>query len=638
MTARGNRVAVITNGTAVLGLGNIGPLAGEPVIEGKGCPFKKFAGIDVFDLEIAETDPDKLVETIASLEPTFGGINLEDIKSPECFYIERQLRQRMKIPVFHDDQHGTAIIVAAAVLNGLKVVGKHLAEVRLAGAGAGAAALACLDLLVRLGLPLENITICDVHGVVHSGREVDMDPDKARYARGTAMRTLAQILVGADIFLGLSAAGVLQPQMVATMARDPLILALANPEPEIRPDLAKAVRADAICCTGRADFPNQVNNSLCFPFIFRGALDVAATTINEEMKLAAVHAIAELAQAALSDVTVAAYGEQQVQFGAESLIPRAFDPRLSTKIAPAVARAAMDSGVATLPIEDLTAYEQQLTQFVYQTGMIMRPVFAAAKAAPKRVVYAEGEDERVLRAMQIVVDECLATPVLLGRPAQIAAKIRSLGLRARLERDYQVLDPAEFQPSPSGSSADLELMAGRGAVSEDARSLCCTPTVVGSLLVARGEADAMLCGTAGAYSSHLQYIRRVIGHRSGVETLAAMNVLMLPDRTVFIADTYVNPDPSAEQLANIVLLAAEEVRRFGLVARGPGFALEFRCGRNGLGPQDASGTRVDFEAPSGSRNRRRDARRRGLIAYRAVTGAACIPTQRRSEFADHADA
>ncbi len=541
MTARGNLVAVITNGTAVLGLGNIGALASKPVMEGKACLFKKFAGIDVFDLEIAETDPDKLVDTIARLEPTFGGINLEDIKAPECFYIERQLRSRMSIPVFHDDQHGTAIIVAAAVLNGLKIVGKNIADVKVAGSGAGAAALACLELLVRLGLPLANITICDIDGVVYVGRAVAMDADKARYARATSARTLAEIVAGADIFLGLSAGGVLKPEMVAMMAPRPLILALANPEPEIRPDVARSVRADAICCTGRSDYPNQVNNSLCFPFIFRGALDVGATMINEAMKLAAVHAIAELAQAEPSDVALAAYGEREVQFGAESLIPRAFDPRLIMKIAPAVARAAMASGVATLPIADMSAYEQQLRQFVYQTGMIMQPVFAAAKQRPGRLIYAEGEDERVLRAVQIVVDEQIARPILLGRPQLIIDKARALGLRLRPERDFSV----------TSSEAAAQQSA----------------TLLGAQMLRQGAADALLCGTSGTYAAHLEHIRQAIGPRAGGATLAAMNVLMLPDRTVFICDTHVNPDPTAEQIVDIVHLAVEQVRRFGLVPR-----------------------------------------------------------------------
>lgn len=568
MTSRGNLVAVITNGTAVLGLGNIGPLAGKPVMEGKACLFKKFAGIDVFDIELDENDPDKLVDMIAAMEPTFGGINLEDIKAPECFYIERKLRERMKIPVFHDDQHGTAIIVAAAVLNGLKVVGKDIREVKLAGSGAGAAALACLDLLVTVGMKVENITISDSKGVVYAGRKEDMDPNKARYAQATSARTLGEIVEGADIFLGLSAAGVLKPEMIKGMARDPLILALANPEPEIRPELAKEIRPDAIIATGRSDYPNQVNNVLCFPFIFRGALDVGATTINEEMKAACVHAIAELAHEEQSDIVAAAYGDKPVGFGPEYLIPRPFDPRLIVKIAPAVAKAAMDSGVATMPINDFAGYREQLTQFVYHTGMIMRPVFAAAKQAPKRVVYTEGEDERVLRAVQVILDEGLAKPILIGRPDEIAKKIDALRLRIRLGTDCEVIDASDDCRYHETSRDYFELMERKGVSLEDARvTLRRNATVIGAMMLRRGDADAMLCGTSGSYDFHLRYVSGVIGLRSGVNTLAALNMLMLPERTVFICDTYVNPDPSAQQIADMTLLAAEEVRRFGLVPR-----------------------------------------------------------------------
>jgi malate dehydrogenase (oxaloacetate-decarboxylating)(NADP+) len=568
MTARGNLVAVVTNGTAVLGLGNIGPLAGKPVMEGKGCLFKKFAGIDVFDIEVDENDPDKLVDMIAALEPTFGGINLEDIKAPECFYIERKLRERMKIPVFHDDQHGTAIIVAAAVLNGLKVVGKDIREVRLAGSGAGAAALACLDLLVKVGLRPENITIADSKGVVYAGRKEDMDPNKARYAQATSARTLAEIIEGADIFLGLSAAGVLKPEMLRYMARNPLILALANPEPEIRPEAAKAVRPDAIIATGRSDYPNQVNNVLCFPFIFRGALDVGATTINEEMKAACVYAIAELAHEEQSDIVANAYGNMPLSFGPEYLIPSPFDPRLIVKIAPAVAKAAMESGVATMPIADFAAYKEKLTQFVYHTGMIMRPVFAAAKQEPKRVVYAEGEDTRVLRAVQAVVDEGLARPILVGQPDVIARNIESLGLRIRPGENCEVVDPATDSRYEDFCHSYFSLMERRGASLEDARlTLRRSRTVIGSMLIRRGDADAMLCGTTGSYASHLRNVSDVIGMRDGVATLAAMNLLMLPERTVFVCDTYVNPDPTAQQIAEMTLLAAHEVRRFGLVPR-----------------------------------------------------------------------
>jgi malate dehydrogenase (oxaloacetate-decarboxylating)(NADP+) len=568
MTSRANLVAVITNGTAVLGLGNIGPLAGKPVMEGKGCLFKKFAGIDVFDIELDENDPDKLVDMIAAMEPTFGGINLEDIKAPECFYIERKLRERMNIPVFHDDQHGTAIIVAAAVLNGLKVVGKDIREVKLAGSGAGAAALACLDLLVAVGMKVENITISDSKGVVYAGRKEDMDPNKARYAQATSARRLADIVEGADIFLGLSAAGVLKPEMIKYMARDPLILALANPEPEIRPELAREVRPDAIIATGRSDYPNQVNNVLCFPFIFRGALDVGATTINEEMKAACVHAIAELAHEEQSDVVATAYGDKQVCFGPEYLIPRPFDPRLIVKIAPAVAKAAMESGVATMPITDFAAYREKLTQFVYQTGMIMRPVFSSAKQAEKRVVYAEGEDARVLRAVQVVIDEGLARPILIGQPDAIAANIEALGLRIRPGTDCELVDPATDSRYEDWYRNYYAQMARKGVSLEVARlALRRSRTLIGAMLIQGGDADAMLCGTSGAYESHLQKVSNVIGMREGVTTLAAMNLLMLPERTVFVCDTYVNPDPDAQQLADMTLLAAEEVRRFGLVPR-----------------------------------------------------------------------
>jgi malate dehydrogenase (oxaloacetate-decarboxylating)(NADP+) len=568
MTSRGNLVAVVTNGTAVLGLGSIGPLAGKPVMEGKGCLFKKFAGIDVFDIEINENDPDKLVDMIAALEPTFGGINLEDIKAPECFYIERKLRERMKIPVFHDDQHGTAIIVAAAVLNGLKVVGKDIGKVKLVGSGAGAAMLACLDLLVKVGLPMENIIISDSKGVVYEGRAEDMDPNKARYAKPTSARTLAEIIEGADIFLGLSAAGVLKPEMVKQMARDPLILALANPEPEIRPELAKAVRPDAVIATGRSDYPNQVNNVLCFPFIFRGALDVGATAINEEMKIATVYALAELAQEEQSDIVAAAYGERQVGFGPEYLIPNPFDPRLIVKIAPAVAKAAMDSGVATTPIDDLSAYKAQLTQFVYRTGMIMRPVFSAAKQVRKRIIYAEGEDERVLRAVQVVVDERLAQPILIGQPDVIAKSIEMLGLRIKPGTDFELVNPAGDPRYEELYRDYYSLMERKGISLEDARlALRRSRTLIGSMLMRRGDADAMLCGMSGSYAVHLRYLVDVIGLRAGATTLAAMNTLLLPERTIFVCDTYVNPDPTAEQIADMTLLAAEEVRHFGLIPR-----------------------------------------------------------------------
>jgi malate dehydrogenase (oxaloacetate-decarboxylating)(NADP+) len=568
LTARGNLVAVITNGTAVLGLGNIGPLAAKPVMEGKAVLFKKFAGIDVFDIEINELDPQKLVDIIASLEPTFGGINLEDIKAPECFYVERQLRSRMKIPVFHDDQHGTAIIVGAAIYNGLKVVGKDIREVKLVVSGAGAAALACLDLLEAMGLPRRNIVVTDIIGVVYEGRIEQMDPQKAQYAIPTAARTLGEVIEGADIFLGLSAGGVLKPEMVAKMAERPLILALANPEPEILPDLARAVKPDAVIATGRSDYPNQVNNVLCFPFVFRGALDVGATTINREMELAAVRAIAELAQAEQSDIVALAYGEQDLCFGPEYLIPRPFDPRLIGKIAPAVAKAAMDSGVATRPIADLEAYRERCNQFVYQSGFVMKPVFTAAKAAPRRVVYAEGEEERVLRAVQVVLDEGIAQPILIGRPDVIDQRIDRLGLRLKAGRDFEVVDPGN-DPRYREYWSEYHRLAARGGVTPGIAKteMRRIPTLIGAMLIHMGAADAMLCGLLGNYPRHLTYIDRVIGKAPGVNHYAAMNMLLLPKRTVFICDTYVNFDPSAEMIAETAVLAAEEIRRFGLVPK-----------------------------------------------------------------------
>jgi malate dehydrogenase (oxaloacetate-decarboxylating)(NADP+) len=537
LTARGNLVAVISNGTAVLGLGAIGPLAGKPVMEGKACLFKKFAGIDVFDIEIAETDPDRLVDIIASLEPTFGGINLEDIKAPECFEIERKLRQRMRIPVFHDDQHGTAIIVGAAVLNGLKVVGKRIEEVKLVCSGAGAAALACLDHLVALGLRRESIFVADIAGMVYRGRAELMDPNKARYAQDTNARSLGEIVDGADILLGLSAGGVVSQDMVAKMAPRPLILALANPEPEIRPELARAVRPDCVIATGRSDYPNQVNNVLCFPFIFRGALDVGATAINEPMKLAATRAIAALAEAEGSELVTLAYGTRD-RFGPDYLIPRPFDPRLITTVAPAVAEAAMASGVAARPLADLKAYRDRLARFVYHSGTVMQPVFAAATERLCRIVFAEGEDERVLRAAQVAVDERLARPVLIGRPATIIDRLREFGLRLEIGRD-------------------VEIIAANGR----------HPTRLAAELVGEGAADGLLCGLTGVYAAHLRPIAEAIGRREGVDRFAAMNMLMLPRQTVFICDTYVNFDPSAAALADMTILAAAEVRRFGLVPR-----------------------------------------------------------------------
>jgi malate dehydrogenase (oxaloacetate-decarboxylating)(NADP+) len=567
LTARGNLVAVVTNGTAVLGLGNIGPLAGKPVMEGKGCLFKKFAGIDVFDIELAEHDPDKLVEIISALEPTFGGINLEDIKAPECFYIERRLRERLKIPVFHDDQHGTAIVAAAAVLNGLRHVGKDIDKAKLVCSGAGAAAIACLDLLVSLGLRRENILVTDSKGVLHAGR-AGLDESKARYARETSARTLVDALPGADIFLGLSGPGVLTGAMVEAMARQPIILAMANPTPEIMPEEAKAARPDAIIGTGRSDYPNQVNNVLCFPFIFRGALDVGATTINEAMKLATVRAIADLTHAEIPDEVASAYGAEGLRFGPEYLIPKPFDPRLIDRIAPAVAQAAMESGVATRPIDDLEAYRAQLRRFVYQSGSTMEPVFAAAKKSIKRLIYAEGEEERVLRAAQVVVDEGIARPVLIGRADVIAARIERYGLRLKLGSSVEcvnVLDDPRYRDT---WMEYYHLAKRRGVTRAVAQAEIRTrPTLIGAMLIRKGDADAMLCGTVGPYAEHLRYVRTTIGLRSGATTFAAMQLLILPNRHLFICDTHVNPDPSAAQIAEMTLLAAEAVRRFGIAPR-----------------------------------------------------------------------
>jgi len=568
LTARGNLVGVVTNGTAVLGLGNIGALAGKPVMEGKAVLFKKFAGLDCFDIEINEHDPDKLVDMIVALEPTFGGINLEDIKAPECFYIERKCRERMKIPVFHDDQHGTAIIVGAAVLNGLRVVGKNLADVKLVCSGAGAAALACLDILVSLGIRRENIFVSDIKGVVYTGRTEEMDDNKARYMQPTKARRLEEILPGADIFLGLSAARVLKPEWLPGMAKSPLILALANPEPEIMPDVAKAARPDAIIATGRSDFPNQVNNVLCFPFIFRGALDVGATTINEAMKLACVRAIADLALVEQSDIVATAYGIEGLSFGPEYLIPKPFDPRLIVNIAPAVARAAMESGVATRPIADFEAYKAGLTSFVYHSGLLMKPIFDAAKKAPKRVVYAEGEDERVLSAVQVVVDEKLALPILVGRPPVIEKRVERLGLRMKAGTDYEIINP-ESDPRFRAYWTEYFRLTERKGVSQQYAQLEMRrrQTLIGAMMMHMGDADGMLCGTFGTHAMHRRYIDQVIGLRKGLATYGAANAVMLPGRTVFIADTYVNPDPTAEQLTEITLLAAEEMRRFGITPK-----------------------------------------------------------------------
>ncbi|HTP98849.1 MAG TPA: NADP-dependent malic enzyme [Casimicrobiaceae bacterium] len=568
LTARGNLVAVVTNGTAVLGLGAIGPLAAKPVMEGKAVLFKKFSGLDCFDIEINERDPDKLVDMIVALEPTFGGINLEDIKAPECFEIERKCRERMRIPVFHDDQHGTAIIVGAAVVNGLRVVGKELSQVKLVCSGAGAAALACLDLLRGLGIRRENIFVADIEGVVYEGRTKLMDEHKVVYAQKTSARTLADILPGADVFLGLSAARVLKPEWLEKMAAKPLILALANPEPEIMPDVAKAARPDAVIATGRSDFPNQVNNVLCFPFIFRGALDVGATTINEEMKLACVRAIADLAMAEQSDIVANAYNVENLRFGPEYLIPKPFDPRLIVNIAPAVAKAAMDSGVATRPIADFDAYRQGLTQFVYHSGLLMKPIFSAAKAALKRIVYAEGEDERVLRAVQVVIDEGLAKPILVGRPAVIMKRIERFGLRLTPVQHFEMINPERDDRYKEYWTAYYELTQRKGisqayAQIEMRRRL----TLIGAMAIHRGDADGMLCGTYGTHREHLRYIDQVIGMRRGVTTYAAMNAVMMPDRVLFMADTYVNADPTPAQLAEITLLCAEEIRRFGVTPK-----------------------------------------------------------------------
>jgi len=570
-TARGNLVAVITNGTAVLGLGNIGPLAAKPVMEGKGVLFKKFAGIDVFDIEINESDPDKLCDIIAALEPTFGGINLEDIKAPECFYIERNLRRRMNIPVFHDDQHGTAIIVGAAILNGLKVVGKDIKDCKLVVSGAGAAALACLDLIVDLGFPIENITVTDLAGVVYQGRIELMDPDKARFARDTDARTLAEVIPGADVFLGLSAGGVLKPDMVKSMADRPLIMALANPTPEILPEEVKAVRDDAVIATGRSDYPNQVNNVLCFPYIFRGALDSGATTITRTMEIAAVHAIAELAQAEQSDVVATAYGVSDLSFGPDYLIPMPFDPRLMTKIAPAIAKAAEDSGVATRPIQNMQAYIDRLQQFVYHSGTFMKPVFKVARTAPdskKRIVFAEGEEERVMRAVQILVDENIAKPILIGRPAVLQQRIEKFGLRIKPGIDFQIVNPEYDERYRDFWQTYLQMTIRKGVSEQYAKlEMRRRHTLIGAMLIHKGDADGMICGTFGTTALHLHYIDQVLGKRAGVNVYAAMNGLILPDSQIVLVDTHVNLNPTAEQLAEITLLAAEQMRRFGLTPR-----------------------------------------------------------------------
>ncbi len=564
-TSRANLVAVITNGTAVLGLGNIGPLAAKPVMEGKGCLFKKFAGIDVFDIELAETDPDKLVDIIAALEPTLGGINLEDIKAPECFYIERKLRERMNIPVFHDDQHGTAIISSAALLNGLKVVGKDIAQVKVVCSGAGAAAIACLDMFLHLGVKLENIFVCDSKGVIWEGREPDMEANKKRYAKKTNERTLADVMKGADVFLGCSAAGVVDGEMVKSMGPKPIILALANPEPEIRPEIAKAVRPDCIIATGRSDYPNQVNNVLCFPFIFRGALDAGATRITEEMKLACVKAIAALAQAEQSDEVAQAYSGQDLSFGPEYIIPKPFDPRLIVQIAPAVAEAAAQSGVARRPIQDLDAYRQRLLSMVYHSGQLMRPLFQQAKRAPKRVGYADGEEERVLRAAQQVLDEKIAQPVLIGRPSVIKMRLEKMGLRMKPGVDIEIVNPDDDARFQETWTEYYKMKAREGVTPSIAKSMVRKHnTLIGVMLLKRGDIDALLCGVSSRYDNQLKYVQDVIGLKPGASTFAAMNVLMLPDQTLFVCDTHVNENPDAEQIANMTIQAAEEMRRFGI--------------------------------------------------------------------------
>ncbi|EOC1317093.1 NADP-dependent oxaloacetate-decarboxylating malate dehydrogenase [Cronobacter turicensis] len=565
-TARGNLVAVISNGTAVLGLGNIGALAGKPVMEGKGVLFKKFAGIDVFDIEIDEHDPDKVVDVVAALEPTFGGINLEDIKAPECFYIEKKLRERMNIPVFHDDQHGTAIICTAAVLNGLRVVQKNISDVRLVVSGAGASAIACMNLLVALGMQKRNIVVCDSKGVIYKGREENMAETKAAYAiDDNGKRTLGDVIEGADIFLGCSGPKVMTQEMVKKMAASPLILALANPEPEIMPPLAKEVRPDAIICTGRSDFPNQVNNVLCFPFIFRGALDVGATAINEEMKLAAVHAIAELAHAEQSDVVASAYEDQELSFGPDYIIPKPFDPRLIVTIAPAVAKAAMDSGVATRPIEDFDAYRDKLTEFVYKTNLFMKPVFNQARKDPKRVVLTEGEEPRVLHATQELITLGLAKPVLVGRPGVIEMRLKKLGLQIEAGKDFEIVNNESDPRFKEYWNEYYSIMKRRGITQEQAqRAVIGNSTVIGAIMVHRGEVDAMICGTIGDYHEHFSVVQQIFGYRDGVKAAGAMNALLLPSGNTFIADTYVNDDPTPEQLAEITVMAAETVRRFGI--------------------------------------------------------------------------
>ena len=567
-TARGNLVGVVSNGTAVLGLGNIGPLASKPVMEGKGVLFKKFAGIDVFDIEISQEDPDKLIDIIASLEPTFGGINLEDIKAPECFYIEEALKERMNIPVFHDDQHGTAIITAAALVNGLELIGKKIEDVRLVASGAGAAGMACLDLLVTLGLRRENVTVCDREGVVHVGRLTDMDARKAQYAIDTEARTLGEVIGGADVFLGVSAPGVLKPEMVKAMADQPIILALANPVPEIMPDLAREARPDALIATGRSDFPNQVNNVLCFPYIFRGALDVGATAINDEMKMACVHAIAELARMEASDVAAQAYGGQAPKFGRDYLIPQPFDPRLLVHLAPAVAKAAMESGVATRPIKNLDAYRERLSQYVFRTGLVMKPIFDAARKDPRRVVFAEGEEETVLRAIQTIVDDGLARPILVGRPKVVEMRIERAGLRIRPNEHFELVNPESDPRFREYWQTFHQITQRRGVTPDSAKAIVRTRnTVIAAIMVYRNEADALICGVVGQYHKKLKYVTEVLGLKPGCKTLGALSAIATENETLFVCDTHVNPDPTAEQLAELTIMAAERVRLFGITPK-----------------------------------------------------------------------
>ena len=567
-TSRGNLIGVVTNGTAVLGLGDIGPLAGKPVMEGKGVLFKSFANIDVFDMEIEEKDPDKLVDIIASMEPTFGGINLEDIKAPECFYVEEKLRERMNIPVFHDDQHGTAIIVAAAMTNALEIVKKDITKVKLVASGAGAAALACLGMLVRIGLKIENITVTDIEGVVYKGRKKLMDPLKERYAQDTKARTLEEALDGADIFLGLSAGGVLKAPFLKKMAKDPIVFALANPTPEILPEEAKKVRPEVIMATGRTDYPNQVNNVLCFPFIFRGALDVGATTVNEEMQIACVKALANLAKIETSDVVAKAYDNQSLQFGPEYLIPKPFDPRLICHLAPAVAKAAMDTGVATRPIEDFEAYERKLNEFVFRSGLVMRPIFSAAKQNLKRLVFSHGEDERVLRAVQVLVDDQIAKPILIGRRSVLEMRIEKLGLRLALDKDFEICDPENDPRYPEYWRSYHDLLQRKGVSPEMAKIAIRTNTAaIGAVMVHRGEADALIINSAGRYQDYLHTVIDVLGLNHAVQKPSTMNAILMPTGTIFVCDTYVNPDPSVEDIVEMTFLASQEVRRFGITPK-----------------------------------------------------------------------